>query len=83
VCKAHVAVAAEVLEQLDLAESSLGENLLAEDIGDLLDGDTLVGLVVHGGADEEGSRCQHGGVGLAQSARPVSAQRRETHQTIP
>ena len=50
--KAHVAVAAEVLEQLDLAESSLGENLLAKDIGDLLDGDALIGLVVDGSAIE-------------------------------
>jgi hypothetical protein len=39
-------VAPEVLEQLDLAQGALGQNLLAEDIGDLLDGDTLVGLVV-------------------------------------
>ena len=46
---------AEVLEQLDLTESALGEDLLAEDIGHLLDGDTLAGLDV-------GSRafnCQH------------------------
>lgn len=47
---AHVAMASEVLQQLDLAQCALGEDLLAEDIGDLLDGDALVGLVVHGGA---------------------------------
>lgn len=42
-------MAAEVLEKLDLAQGALGENLLAKDIGNLLDGDALVGLVVHGG----------------------------------
>lgn len=41
-------MAAEVLEQLNLAQSALGEDLLAEYIGDLLDGDALVGLVVDG-----------------------------------
>lgn len=39
-------LASEVLEQLDLAEGALGEDLLAEDVGDLLDGDALAGLVV-------------------------------------
>lgn len=48
----YVAVAPEVLEQLDLAQGALGQDLLAEDIGDLLDGDSLVGLVVDGGALE-------------------------------
>lgn len=43
-------MAAEVLQQLDLTESSLGENLLAKDIGNLLDGDTFSGLVVDSGA---------------------------------
>lgn len=42
----HVAVAAKVLQQLDLAQGALGEDLLAEDIGDFLDGDALVRLVV-------------------------------------
>ena len=42
----HVAVAAKVLQQLDLAQGALGEDLLAKDIGDLLDGDALVRLVV-------------------------------------
>lgn len=45
----HVAVTAKVLQQFDLAQSSLGEDLLAEDICHLLDGDTLAGLVVLGG----------------------------------
>lgn len=44
----HIAMAAEVLEQLDLAQGALGENLLAEDICDFLDGNTLVGLVIDG-----------------------------------
>lgn len=42
----HIAMAAEVLEQLDLAQSPLGEDLLAEHIGDLLDGHALAGLNV-------------------------------------
>lgn len=37
----------KVLEELDLAQGALGENLLAEDIGDLLNGDALVCLVVY------------------------------------
>ncbi len=45
----HVAVASEVLEELDLAQGALGQDLLAEDIGDLLDGDAFAGLVIHGG----------------------------------
>lgn len=48
--KTHVAVAAKVLQQLDLTQSTLGKNLLAKDIGDLLDGDTLIALVVDGSA---------------------------------
>jgi hypothetical protein len=43
----HVAVAPEVLQELDLTQGALGQDLLAEDIGDLLDGNTLVGLVIH------------------------------------
>jgi hypothetical protein len=48
--EAYVSVSPEVLQELDLAQSALGENLLAKDIGDLLDGDPLVGLIVHGSA---------------------------------
>ena len=40
----------KVLQQLDLAQRTLGENLLAEDIGDLFDGDALLGGVVLRGA---------------------------------
>ena len=36
----------EVLEQLDFTQGALGKNLLAEDIGDLFDGDALARLVV-------------------------------------
>lgn len=39
-------MAAEMLEQLDLPQSPLGQDLLAEHIGDLLDGDTFAGLGV-------------------------------------
>lgn len=37
---------AEMLEQFDFTEGALGQNLLAEDIGHLLDGDTFTGLDV-------------------------------------
>ena len=50
-------MASEVLKQLDLSQSALGQNLLAEDVGDLLDGDTLAGLGILGGTvvkEEEG-----------------------------
>lgn len=46
---AYIAMASEVLKELDLTQGALGQDLLAEDIGDLLDGDTLVALVVDGG----------------------------------
>ena len=39
-------MASEVLEQLDFSQSALSEDLLAEDVGDFLDGDTLAGLGV-------------------------------------
>lgn len=39
-------MASEVLQQLDLAQGALGQDLLAEDIGDLLDSDALAALVV-------------------------------------
>jgi hypothetical protein len=45
-------VAAKVLEQLDLAQGALGQNFLAKNIGDLLDCDALVGLLVDGGTDD-------------------------------
>lgn len=51
-------MASEVLKQLYLAQSALGEDLLTEDIGDLLDGDALVGLVVNGGTERRGYRQQ-------------------------
>lgn len=40
----------EVLQQLDLAQGTLGEDLLAEDIGDLFYGDAFTSLVVGGRA---------------------------------
>ena len=39
----------EVLEQLDFSQRSLGENLFAEDIGDLLDGHTFTSLHIGSG----------------------------------
>lgn len=45
----HVAVASEVLQQLDLSQRPLGQDLLAEHIGDLLDGDAFTRLHVRSG----------------------------------
>jgi hypothetical protein len=38
-----------MLQKLDLSQGTLRQNLLAEDIGNLLDGHALVGLVVRRG----------------------------------
>ena len=46
----------KMLQQLYLPKRSLGQDLLAEDIGDLLDGDALVGLGVDGGTVRRGRR---------------------------
>lgn len=45
----YITVSSEVLKELYLAQCSLGQNLLAEHVGNLLDSDALVGLVVHSG----------------------------------
>lgn len=42
----YIAVAPEMLKQLDLPQRPLREDLLAEDIGDFLDRNTLTGLDV-------------------------------------
>jgi hypothetical protein len=47
----NISVSSEVLQELDFAQGTLGQDLLAEDIGDLLDGHALAGLVVGGSAD--------------------------------
>lgn len=36
----------EVLQQLDFSQGSLGKNLLAEDIGNLLDGYSFASLII-------------------------------------
>lgn len=43
---AYVTMTTKVLQQFDLSQGSLGENLLAKDIGDLLDCYAFTGLVV-------------------------------------
>jgi len=56
----------EMLQQLDLPQRPLGQNLLAEDIGHLLDRDTFPRLVVGGGADDAvGALAQLFGDGVA------------------
>jgi hypothetical protein len=42
-------MAAEMLQELDLAQSALGKDLLAEDIGNFLDGDSFLSRIVDGG----------------------------------
>lgn len=56
----YVSVTPEVLKELDLAQGALGEDLLAEDIGDLLDGDALVrGVVDCSTVQRSASRASH------------------------
>lgn len=43
---AYVTMATKVLQQFNLSQGSLGENLLAEDIGDFLDCYAFASLVV-------------------------------------
>ncbi len=47
---ASVVDTSEVLQQLDLPQRALGQNLLAKNIGDLLDGNAFGGLHVGGSA---------------------------------
>lgn len=42
----YIAMSSEVLQELDLPEGSLGQYLLAENIGDLLDCDPVTGLII-------------------------------------
>jgi hypothetical protein len=46
----YIAVASEVLKQLDLSQGTLSQDFLAEDIGDLLDGNALASLNICGSA---------------------------------
>lgn len=74
----YITVSSEVLEQLDLPKGALSEDLLAEYIGDFLDGDAVARLVVHGSAIRRRWR---------QSLQPASDKRiylwKHTYQTIP
>ena len=65
----NVAMAAEVLEQLNLAQSALGEDLLAEDIGDFFDGYALASLGIGSSAGDV--------------SKKRNAELRHTYQTIP
>ena len=44
----YIPVASEVLKQLDFSQGTLGQDFLAENIGDLLDGDPLTILAIGG-----------------------------------
>lgn len=65
----HIAMAAEVLEQLDLTQSPLGENLLTEHIGDFLDGHALASLNVGRGTAKEMSSVHEARGSIASSRR--------------
>lgn len=43
---AEHSLTSKMLQQLDFSEGTLGQDLLTEDIGDLLDGNALLGLIV-------------------------------------
>lgn len=45
-----------MLEQLYLAQRTLGKNLFGKDIGDFFDGNTLGSLVVDSGTGKQGER---------------------------
>jgi len=45
---AYIAVASEMLEQFYFSQGALGQDLLAEDIGDFLDGNALTRLDIRG-----------------------------------
>ena len=46
-------MSSEVLQKLDLSQRTLGQNLLAEDIGDLLDRNAFTGLAIGRGTVEK------------------------------
>lgn len=43
-------MASEMLKKLDFSQGALGQDLLTEDIGNLLDGNTLTSLDIRGSA---------------------------------
>lgn len=47
-------MATKMLQQLDFAQSTLGEDLLAEDICDLFDGNAFGSLTIDGSAETWG-----------------------------
>lgn len=72
-----------MLQQLDLAQGALGQDLLAEDIGDLLDGDALSCRVVGRGAVWSISVLCYTVLGCA-ALRCSAVQRAScSHQTMP
>lgn len=73
----YIAMATEVLEQLDLSQSALGQNLLAEDVGNLLHRDTLASLDV-GGSTGGGQPSQFGA-----PTRKTRRAHQETYHTMP
>lgn len=60
---------AEVLEEFDLSEGALGQDFLAEHIGDLFDGDAIA--------------CLHIGRGTDHGQSDSTPSRKTTYQTMP
>ena len=71
----YVAVTPKVLEELDLTQGALGEDLLAKDVGDFLDGNPLPGLIVVGSANVQ--------VSPRSITSKGDATTQETYQTMP
>ena len=49
----HIAMTTEMLQELDFTQGAFCKDLLAKDIGDLLDSYAFAGLVVGGSAAED------------------------------
>lgn len=54
ISETYVTVAAEVLQQLDFSQGALGQDLLAEHVGNLLDGDAITRDIIVCGTRSEG-----------------------------
>lgn len=72
---------AEVLQQLQLSVSALGQDRSAEGLHDLLDGDWLAGQLVAGGAAWRGiAVSRESGVGAFEGSIPDQAKGAHAHR---
>jgi hypothetical protein len=49
----YITMPSEMLQKFDLSQRTLGQNLLAENIGDLLDRNSFIGLGIGRGTEEK------------------------------